>query len=251
MDLSLTHFLLLGAAFCAGVLNAIAGGGTLLLFPALIAAGMPPVIANATSTLSQWPGYLASAWALRHALLGDRNGLIMLSVMALVGGALGAALLLALPSRLFDQLVPILILLATVAFALGPRWLKNRQARPMSLPKQGVLQCLTAMYGGFFNGGLGILLLAQYALSGMQDMARMQALKAWASLLISAAAVVLFASAGTLDWAMALWLMLGTVAGGMAGGVLIRYLPSQWVRYTVIAIGGGLTVVFSWRVWGA
>lgn len=250
MDLSLIHFLLLGAAFCAGMLNAIAGGGTLLLFPALIAAGVPPIVANATSTLSQWPGYLASAWALRHALLGDRRGLILLSLMALIGGGLGAALLLALPSRLFDQLVPVLILLATLAFALGPRWLKNRHAPSMSLPKQGVLQCLTAVYGGFFNGGLGILLLAQYALSGMQDMARMQALKAWASLLISAAAVVLFASAGTLDWPLALSLMLGTVAGGMAGGVLIRYLPSQWVRYTVIAIGGGLTVVFGWRVWG-
>ena len=232
------------AAFAAGVLNAIAGGGSFLTFPALVFAGVPPVAANATSAIAVSPGYLGSTLGFRPELRSLPATLLWRETgIAALGGLLGAGLLLVTPAKVFAGIVPWLLLLATVLFALGPRIarLSGGAGHPRwRLP--GLLG--VSIYGGYFNGGLGILLMALYTLSGESRLNTVNALKNLNSFVLSLLSVVAFAAAGAIVWPQAVWMMLWATAGGWAGAHLAKRLPVKWVRWLVIATGVVMSVVF-------
>ena len=236
------------AAFAAGVLNAMAGGGSFLTFPALVFAGVPPVAANATSAIAVSPGYLGSTLGFRPELRSLAKALLWREVaIAALGGLLGAGLLLVTPARVFSGIVPWLLLLATALFALGPRIarLGGGEGHPRwRLP--GLLG--VSVYGGYFNGGLGILLMALYTLTGESRLHTVNALKNLNSFVLSLLSVLAFALAGAIVWPQAVWMMLWATAGGWAGARLARRLPVQWVRALVIATGLVMSAVFFSRV---
>ena len=232
------------AAFAAGVLNAIAGGGSFLTFPALVFAGVPPVAANATSAIAVSPGYLGSTLGFRPELRTLPVALLRREVLvAALGGLLGAGLLLLTPARVFSGIVPWLLLLATALFALGPRLarLGGGAGHPRwRLP--GLLG--VSIYGGYFNGGLGILLMALYTLSGESRLNTVNALKNLNSFVLSLLSVLAFAAAGAIVWPQAVWMMVWATGGGWAGAHLARRLPVRWVRLLVIATGLVMSAVF-------
>ena len=232
------------AAFAAGVLNAIAGGGSFLTFPALVFAGVPPVAANATSAIAVSPGYLGSTLGFRPELRSLSTALLRREVaIAALGGLLGAGLLLITPAKVFSGIVPWLLLLATALFALGPRIarLGSGQGHPRwRLP--GLLG--VSIYGGYFNGGLGILLMALYTLTGESRLNTVNALKNLNSLVLSLLSVLAFAWAGAIVWPQAVWMMVWATAGGWTGARLARRLPVQWVRRLVILTGLVMSAVF-------
>ena len=244
------HALLTGAAaLAAGALNAVAGGGSFLTFPALVFAGVPPLAANATSAMAVAPGYLGSTLGFRAELRALPRALWQREVaVAALGGLAGAALLLLTPERLFGALVPWLLLVATALFALGPRLLaqgRGRAGHPgLRLPGLAVV----AMYGGYFNGGLGILLMALYTLAGEGRLNTVNALKNLNSLVLSLLSVLAFAWAGAIVWPQALWMMFWATLGGWWGARLARRLPASWVRGLVIATGLTMSGVFFSRL---
>jgi len=232
------------AAFAAGVLNAIAGGGSFLTFPALVFAGVPPLAANATSAMAVSPGYLGSTWGFRAELKALPKSLLRKEVtIAALGGLIGAGLLLVTPAKVFSGLVPWLLLVATALFAAGP-WLakgNSGQGQPAwRLP--GLM--LVAVYGGYFNGGLGILLMALYTLTGESRLNTVNALKNLNSFVLSLLSVLAFALAGAIVWPQAIWMMVLATAGGWVGARLAKRLPVRWVRWLVIATGLVMSAVF-------
>jgi uncharacterized protein len=237
-----------GAAFAAGVLNAIAGGGSFLTFPALVFAGVPPLAANATSAMAVSPGYLGSTWGFRAELKALPKSLLRKEVtIAAMGGLIGAGLLLVTPAKVFSGLVPWLLLVATALFAAGP-WLakgNSGQGQPAwRLP--GLM--LVAVYGGYFNGGLGILLMALYTLTGESRLNTVNALKNLNSFVLSLLSVLAFALAGAIIWPQAIWMMVLATAGGWVGARLAKRLPVRWVRWMVIATGLVMSAVFFSRI---
>lgn len=244
---------LFAAAFAAGALNAVAGGGTLITFPALVAAGVPPIVANATSSVSQWPGYLASSLTFRRELSGQR-AMVGMSAASLLGGLAGGWLVTVVSPRLFDVLIPWLILLATAMFAFSTtltRWMSQHAANVgRSTSALLVGQFVVSIYGGFFGGGMGIMMLALYSLFALDTLTRMNALKTWLSVLISGVAVLTFIVAGLVDWPAALVMLAGTVLGGVTGARLARRLPALWLKRIVVALGSVLTAAFFWKVYG-
>lgn len=240
--------LLLAAAFAAGGLNAIAGGGSFLTFPALVFTGMAPIAANATSAVAVSPGYLGSALGFRAELARlPRRLLVQEGLICALGGLLGSGLLLVTPAKLFAAVVPWLLLFATALFALAPRLLAGRPphaAHPMAR-QLGLLA--VAIYGGYFNGGLGILLMALYTLSGERDLHTANALKNLNSLVLSLLSMLAFAWAGAIQWPQALVMMLAATAGGLAGARVARQLPATVVRSVVIITGMVMAGVFFGR----
>jgi uncharacterized membrane protein YfcA len=242
--------LLLSAAFGAGVLNTIAGGGTFLTFPALVFAGIPPVAANATSAVAVFPGYLAGAVAYRRELTGfARSELLRLLALTLAGGLAGSLLLLVSSNAAFSAVVPFLLLAATLAFLFGDRirdWAARHRGGVRPQGAAGLL--LVSAYGGYFNGGLGIVLLALFALWGMTDIHRMNGLKTAISFALSAISVATFAVAGLVHWPEALAMMLANTVGGYAGAPLARALPTPVVRGVIAVVGFGMSAIFFARL---
>lgn len=236
------------AALGAGVLNAIAGGGSFLTFPALVFAGVPPLAANATSAMAVSPGYLGSTLGFRQQLRDLPGQLLRREMLtAALGGLLGAGLLLLTPDRLFSGIVPWLLLLATALFAIGPRLSALGQGRGHpGLRQPGLL--LVAIYGGYFNGGLGILLMALYTLAGESRLGTVNALKNLNSLVLSLLSVVAFAVAGAIVWPQALWMMAWATLGGWLGARWAQRLPVVWVRRLVVAAGLVMSGVFFSRL---
>lgn len=239
------------AAFGAGGLNALAGGGSFLTFPALVFVGVPPIAANATSALAVSPGYLGSCWAMRAQLAGLPAGLLRReAALAALGGLVGALLLLVTPAQVFARLVPWLLLLATGLFMLGPRlarWLQpvepsSRAAGGATL--RGLGLALVAVYGGYFNGGLGILLMALYVVCGERDLRVANALKNLNSLVLSLLSVAAFVWAGAVQWSAGLWMMAAATLGGWAGAHLAQRLSAAWLRAGVIATGLVMSALF-------
>jgi uncharacterized membrane protein YfcA len=242
--------LLLAAAFGAGILNTIAGGGTFLTFPALVFAGIPPVAANATSAVAVFPGYLAGALAYRRELAGFApREIARLLAITLAGGLAGSLLLLVSSNEAFAAIVPFLLLAATLAFLFGESiraWAARHRG---GVTPQGALGLfLVSGYGGYFNGGLGIVLLALFALWGMTDIHRMNGLKTAASFALSAISVATFAAAGLIHWPEAIAMMLANTVGGYAGAPLARALPKAAVRAIVAVVGFGMSAVFFARL---
>lgn len=250
-EYSLAHWVLLaGSAWGAGVLNAIAGGGSFLTLPALIAVGVPPISANATSALAVSPGYLGSTWGFRAELRQwPRQRLWREMALAASGGVAGALLLLVTPAAVFSRLVPWLLLLATVLFALGPtlvaRW---RREGSVALPAwHGVGLALVCVYGGYFNGGLGILLMALYTLGGETRLNTVNAFKNLHSLVLSVLSVLAFVLAGVIVWPAAALMMVCATAGGLMGARWAQRLPARAVRIAVVLIGLGMSAGFFLR----
>lgn len=253
ISMTLTEALILGlAAFGAGVLNTVAGGGTFLTFPALIHAGIPPVAANATSAVAVFPGYLAGALGFRAELQAmDRGRLARQAVVTLAGGLAGALLLMVSSNELFSKIVPGLLLFATLVFLFGERLRGLASGLATGEGLAGTLGLFAvSLYGGYFNGGLGIMLLALFALWGMRDLHAMNGLKNGLSFVLSAISVAAFALAGLIAWPQAALMMAASVAGGYAGAPLARVLPRSVLRGLIALVGFGMTAVFALRAWG-
>lgn len=236
--------------FGAGAMNAIAGGGTFLSFPAMLAIGLPPVTANASNSVALWPASLASALAYRRELARYRQHLPRLTLAALLGGAVGGGLLLVTSNALFARLVPWLLLTATLLFALAPRINRWLEARRRAGPRQtlgwgGTLfQLLVSVYGGFFGAGMGIVMIAAIAMQGIEDLNEINALKNWLSAVIYSVAVVTFTLGGAVSWPHTLAVLLAAAAGGYLAGRIARRLPAIWLRRFILLVGTALTLYY-------
>ncbi len=243
--------LLAGAGLLSGAMNSLAGGGSFVTLPALIAAGVPSVVANSSSTVALFPGGAASAWVYRDGLT-DVAGIPLRAalVTTLLGGLTGALLLLWTPSAAFDRVLPWLLLIATVVLALGPRLGPALRARFRA--GAGVLlavQFLLGIYGGYFGGAVGLMMIAVWSLL---DGADIKALNAPRTLMVTAAnsvAVICFVIAGAVRWPETLVLGLGAAIGGYGGARLGRMLPGGAVRAATILIAAGMTAAFFLRAY--
>jgi uncharacterized membrane protein YfcA len=231
--------LLAAAAATAGVVNAVAGGGTLLTFPALLAAGVTPVAANATNTVALFPGQIASSFAYRSHIADERRRALALSVPSLLGGVLGAWLLLALPESAFERVVPWLIVFACLVLALQPQLRRIVAAAPGANHPAALwaAQLLISIYGGYFGAGIGILMLAAMGILLPSSIQHANALKVLFSLLINAVAAVIFVLSGTVRAPEATLMAVASIAGGFLGARLAQRLPPAGMRGFAIAVG--------------
>lgn len=242
------------AAAAGGAINAIAGGGTLVTFPAIVALGVPPLVANATNTVSLWPGSLSSAWGYRQHLGGLRPWLVRFTVPSLLGGAIGGWLLIATGEQRFARIVPFLVLGATLLFmAQQPlqRWLHGHHVpAPPERPPIGILtwQLGVAVYGGYFGAGIGILMLAAIGFMGHTDIHRMNGLKNWSGTCINAVAAAVFVASGVVNWPLAGAMIVGSIAGGYGGARLAQRVGRAAVRRAVVVIGLVATVYLLMQV---
>ena len=243
--------LVLGAlavvAFAAGAQNAVAGGGSFLAFPSLLFAGVPPIQANATNTVALWPASVSAAVAFRKDLRHERRTLVLFGIVSLSGGLLGALLLLLTPERTFTQLIPWLLGGATLVFALGPQLTKRLRERDLHAPMAVMtfVQFLIGVYGGYFGGGIGILMLAALAAMGMTDIHAMNGLKNILGAAINGIAVVTFVIAGVVVWPIAVAMLAGAALGGYAGARLSKRVEPKYLRWFIIAVGATLTAYFA------
>ena len=236
-------FVLVAASILAGGMNALAGGGTLLTFPSLLAFGLAPVAANATSTVALVPGGVSAFWGFNHDLVSDRRELTWMALPSLVGGALGAWLVLYVGNHTFARVVPWLIYGATALFLVQApirRFIDRRigsdgHRRRRAL--QVLMQLVIAVYGGFFGAGMGILMLAMLGLVGHDNLARMNGLKSFAGSAINLTAAGIFVASGQVHWPLALAMMAGAMVGGYVAARLSRRVSPTWVRWFVVVMG--------------
>jgi uncharacterized membrane protein YfcA len=233
-------FLLL-AGLVAGAVNAVAGGGSLLVFPALLAVGFNPLAANVTNSVAQWPGYLGIVVGAQTELKGQRRRIIATSAVAVVGSAVGCVLLLTLPGAVFDAVVPVLVLLASALLAVSPqikRWIGAPE--PGAPDRTAVLLpaiFLAAVYGGYFGGALGVIVISTLTLCAHDTLIRLNALKGLLSLVIASVTVVIFALDAPVDWLAVVLLAPTTLVGGFLGAKLARRLPENVLRWSVVVLG--------------
>jgi hypothetical protein len=238
-----------GAAFLAGAINSVAGGGTLVSFPALIWLGLNSVTADATSTVAIWPGTVGSAWGYRRELTGAEPRFLMMIVPSLLGGITGAVLLRWTPTAMFDRLVPFLILFATLLFMVQEtvqRKLGTGQAATRKSLKWlvgGMLfQLVVGLYGGYFGAGIGILMLAALSILGLQDIHEMNGLKVVLGGSVNGIAAAYFIWARMVYWPYVVLMAVAAIVGGYGGAGTARKLGRTAVRRIVIAIGLGMAV---------
>ena len=246
---------LLASGLAGGVVTAIVGGASLITFPALLAAGLPPVVANASNTVALAPGNLAAAFADRERMPAWDRSLLGLAAIAMLGSVAGALLLLATPERAFTALVPALIGGATLLFAVSDRVRRRLAAREgpraMSAAARLLLFAPIAVYGGYFGAGMSVMLLAVLSAAFYADLRTANVVKNLLSGLTSVLAVAVFVAQGVVAWAPALVVMVGASVGGFAGGRLVRVVPAPWLRAAVIAVGAILTLVYARKYWVA
>ncbi|MEQ1936957.1 sulfite exporter TauE/SafE family protein [Mesorhizobium sp. CN5-321] len=239
--------LLFGAGVLTGMINAVAGGGTFLSFGALTLVGVPPVVANATSSITQFPGYITSTLAYWEDFKTFWRGAIALAVASVVGSLLGSWILLQLDNPQFRTLVPWLLLAATALFAAGP-YLKPKP-RPGQHASVGsafgtAMQFVTAIYGGFFGAGMGVMMLASLGLSQAGDYHRLNALKNMLAMVIAAVAIIVFVAGGVVAWPQAVVMIPGVAIGGWSGVWIAKRVPQSVMRFSVIAVGLLLAVYY-------
>lgn len=269
--MSISELILIAvAALVAGAVNSVAGGGTFFSFPALLAIGVPPVVANASNSVALWPGSLSGAWAYRRELVRFRAYLIPMGLASLLGGVAGGLLLLAAGDARFSALIPWLLAFATLLFAASPhlaaalkRW-RARAAIPNAAdatpaatdpaaahgrgsPVGWLGQGLVAIYGGFFGAGMGILMMASLAIAGHDDLHEVNALKNLLSAVVYSVTVVTFVTAGAVSWPHTLVMLVTATVGGYIGAALARKIPAVWLRRTVIAVGTLLSLYYFTR----
>jgi len=245
-------FLFLAGAL-GGALNAVAGGGSFVAFPALMFSGVAPIAANATNTVALWVGTTASGGAYRKHLDVSRRVMIPLAVTSVIGGIAGAYLLLHTPAQTFLRVLPWLMLGATLLFTLGGRLAHGSggsiasDASTSALAVAAVFELVVAVYGGYFGGGVGILNLAMLAALGMTDIHAMNALKVVLGGIINGIAVITFVVAGAVVWKQGSVMIVGAVLGGYLGAHYAQKLPGSWIRGFVIAVGTAMTAYFFWK----
>jgi uncharacterized membrane protein YfcA len=243
------------AAFVAGGINSIAGGGTLITFPVLLWLGLDAKVANATSTVALWPGFFGGVYGFRREIKDSRSHLLWLGLTSIVGGGCGAALLILTPSQTFARLVPFLILFATLLFTLQEQVSRHLRLKERSSPTGVgpwvgpiVVQFLCSIYGGYFGAGNSILILAVLGLFGLTDIHRANGIKNFLGICINSVAVLAFALSSLVYWPDALLMTLGAVAGGYYGASAARRLGRTFVRRTVVLIGLVIGILMLWRI---
>ncbi|HEX7180272.1 MAG TPA: sulfite exporter TauE/SafE family protein [Thermoanaerobaculia bacterium] len=254
---------LLLASFGAGAMNAMAGGGTILTFPTLVFLGMPAIMANATSTVALLPGAATSMVGFRREVSTHKGWLKTLFAPSLIGGVIGSALLLRTPEKVFANLAPALILLATVLFMLrgilarrffpareGVDVLEPAHLTPGRWVAAALLQLGVAIYGGYFGAGIGILMLALLGFLGLTDIHAMNGLKNFFNLCINIAAAGYFILRGAVSWPEALVLAAGAAVGGYAGARFSRSIGQEKARAAVVVIGLLVTAILAWQQLG-
>ncbi len=244
-------FLAAAAGLVGGAMNALAGGGTFATLPALLAAGLPANVANATSNVALLPGAATSAWAFRDEL-GPVGGVDvrLLAGITFAGGLVGSALLVVTPSRTFDVIIPWLVLYAFVVLAFGTRvssWLAARVT--IGARTLVVCQALLGVYGGYFGGGVGLMTTATYGLLAAISPRAMFAPRTLMLAIANAAAAIVFVAAGMVAWRLCLPVLVGAIVGGWGGAILGKRLPAGWVRAWTLLVTGATTVVFFWRAY--
>jgi uncharacterized protein len=243
--MSSAQFLVPGvAAFAAGAMNSVAGGGSFLSFPALLYAGVPAISANATNNAAMWVGTIGSARGYREEVAEHRALLLPVVAVSIVGSLIGACLLLLTPQSLFERLIPWLLLFATAVFAASPYLQRRSNAPARHAPWQIAAQFGVAIYGGYFGAGMGILMLAVLAFSGLPSFNAQNAIKNVLSVSINGVALVPFIIARIVDWRFALPMAAIALLGGYFGARFFRRVPQRLSRSLVIAIGCAMTVVF-------
>jgi uncharacterized protein len=246
--------LLFATGVLGGAINAVAGGATLFTFPALLAAGIPPIMANASSSVALTPGHLSGVLAERAQLPRLDLGLWVHVAIAAVGGAAGALLLLWTPERIFTALVPLLIGVATGIFAFSKQmqaWIRGHSG-PMTQDRVGLRQSIlvpTTVYGGYFGAGMGVMLMAVFAMTSTWSMRGANAVKNLLGAAANWAAIVIFAAQGLIAWQATGVMLAGAVFGGLAGGRMLSIVPVVWIRRFVILMGTLMTIVYAWRYW--
>lgn len=233
------------AAVVAGAINSVAGGGSLISFPSLVAFGQPAILANATNTAALWPGTLSSALAYKQDTELPRDLLVALLFPSLAGGLIGALVLINTPPQLFDRIVPFLVLFATLLFALRDqvaRWAGSPASLEECVTTGGkvggfLFQLFIATYGGYFGAGIGILMLASLSLMGLRDLHRMNGLKTLLGTLINIIAFIFFVAKGLVVWRLAVLMAAGAILGGWAGARIAKRVSQEWLRLFVIAVG--------------
>jgi len=255
----MTEILLLLAGLIGGALNSLAGGGSFIVFPALLFSGVPPVLANASNTYAALPGYVSGAVGYWSAVAGYRDRLVVYGLVSSLFGYAGAELLLVVSDEQFVKVVPWLMAFAVALFIFGNRI--NAMLRARSQGRSGMkaagavlllaLLAAVCVYGGFFNAGLGILLLAFLAMTGMSDIHAMNGLKLYISSIVALVAVARFALNGSIDWYHGSIALVGVTIGGYAAALLAQHIPTQWIRIGVIVYGIAMTLYFFWTAYGA
>jgi len=246
----LPEFVAFLAAFVAGAINSVAGGGTLLTFPVLIWIGLPSITANATSTAAIWPGSFGSMWGYRRELRGVHPITYVLTIPSVLGGVIGAVLLQKTPTHVFDQLVPMLILFATCLFMLqepvqrmiGRGGVELHHRSRYWVAGAVVFQFFVALYGGYFGAGIGILMLAALSILGYTEIHQMNGLKTLFAVFINGLAALYFIAMGMVRWPEAIVMALGAIAGGYSGAGVARRMGPQTVRRIVIGVGFGMAL---------
>jgi uncharacterized membrane protein YfcA len=254
-----TELLLLIAGLLGGALNTLAGGGSFIVFPALLLAGVPPVLANASNTYAALPGYMSGAYGLRKQMMAQRHLFLPYGIVSAIFGYAGAELLLRVSDAQFSLVVPWLMLFAVVLFAFGGRinaLVAARAGSSAGAKAAGMVLLYAllagiAVYGGFFNAGLGVLLLAFLTLSGIADIHAANGLKLYISSLVAFVAVIRFAIAGSIDWYHGSIALVGVTIGAYVAARLAPRIPTGIIRAMVIVYGVGLTAYFFWQTYWA
>ncbi|HEX9006163.1 MAG TPA: sulfite exporter TauE/SafE family protein [Bacteroidota bacterium] len=251
MDLSRAA-ILLGAGALAGLMNSIAGGGTIVTFPALIVSGLSSIVANATSTIALLPGTVSMVFGYRRNIPAIRWWLKLFAPVSLVGGLIGGILLVHTPTRVFDWLVPFLILFATILFmanAAVSRFFRPQGKEPSRRWLWGAIafQFGVALYGGYFGAGIGILMLASLGMLGFADVHEMNTVKTILGFLINIVAAVYFVMSAIVDWPSAAVMAVGTIAGGFSGAHFSQKVDQKVVRSLITLIGLTLSALMFFR----
>lgn len=248
--------MMIAAAFAAGVINSIAGGGTLITFPVLIWLGLDPKVANATSTVALWPGLFGGLFGYRRELENSSTILLRLGITSVIGGALGAWLLIWTPSPTFARLVPFLILFATILFMTGGTINRRLRLQPVvDQPKMTwwlgaiVFQFFSAMYGGYFGAGNGIWMLAAMGILGLHDINRANGIKNFLGICINSVAVLSFTLMGLVVWRDALVMAGASLIGGYFGARMAVRVNPVSVRRAIVIIGFVITFAMIWKLW--
>jgi uncharacterized protein len=248
---SLNAIFLFVTSLVAGGLNAVAGGGSFLSFPALIFTGMSPIAANATNTTAMSVSAIASVGAYRGDFAQDRRSLVMLSAVSILGGLIGSIILLYTSADFFRKLLPYLLLLATSVFIFGDalkQWLQSRRQQPQTTSPQFLqlllVQLVISIYGGFFGAGAGILMLAAMTFFDVKNIHNMNALKMFLGTCMNGAAVVLFVFAGLVAWPQAILMAIGGSVGGYAIARFARQIPAIIIRRFVAIVAISMTIYF-------
>jgi uncharacterized membrane protein YfcA len=239
------------AAFLAGAMNSVAGGGTFFSFPALLAVGVPPIAANASNSVALWPASLSGAWAYRRELMRYRRYLIPMGVVSLLGGAGGGLLLLSTVDATFSKLIPWLLLFATVLFAFSGQISTALRGPDSGAPGTGAAvlagQAVVSVYGGFFGAGMGILMLASLAMAGHDDVHEINAIKNLLSAVIYSVTVLTFVVAGAISWPHTIIMLATATLGGYWGATVARMVSALWLRRFIITIGAALTAFYFYK----